>query len=786
MAELFDKQLITNVSEIYQRVESKPDIVLYTPTFEPIGIIGTYYNSNCTMRFNDKSEFSFSFPYSYVNEYGKEETNIVFDKIARTQLLHISGLGWWYIDSVSFSNDGTKRTCDVNAYSYEHTLTLRSVNLYSKKQSDENTMVMNLYGIMTAFKEQTGWKLPQGYYDNPSVYTFTNRMFNIELNTSWYDFLKNDVQSAFDCFVFFDYENLQIDIKTSYSQVYLRESELVLSFDNLMKNVQVTEESQRTATALYVTGSNFNIIDVNPLGSSIVYNFDNYLTTDWMSQSTISAINTWKNKIESYKEVYKNLTGFRNYLIEMKVLINTQLTKVESDVLKYKELLSLSSTTVNNAYDHYSETYKLCIAMRNGLQQDFDILNKSIDILNSKSSNDCYNDLKSLLDGTLFLVGHNITQYSKYDWQYDTVTTSSYWKKYEYAHLDFRESFDSDGSFNIFKLGKNPYGGNLLNYYNSHNNIPTIPYIVNQLSWNNNFTKPQLKEIGRYIIDASYNASEYSYYDGTNYTNYIYPFECQLGELRNAYAHDTPNPDDGWCYGLRYWSTNFINLPDGEYNLSLRFFNKQTGEEIVPHAVNLYTRDKGTGVIKHYDNTACQSTKEWSNLTGKSSDFEPCYMRACFPFPESRSEANNAIPFQEVVCILGNKYSNPVTTNIDNETALMKQAEEKHKELALPCITFDIDVVNFLKLEEYSIFAKDLCLGANVKAELYDGKYTDVRLLELNFSFDDVTNLSMSFGNKFGIDNDKIMFRKLVGSSGDTYDIQNSFTSFSYVDNELM
>jgi hypothetical protein len=66
------------------------------------------------------------------------------------------------------------------------------------------------------------------------------------------------------------------------------------------------------------------------------------------------------------------------------------------------------------------------------------------------------------------------------------------------------------------------------------------------------------------------------------------------------------------------------------------------------------------------------------------------------------------------------------------------------------------------------------------------GKYENVRLLELSFSFDDVDSLSATFANKYGVNNDKIMFRKLVGSTGDTFDIQNSFTSFSYTDNDLI
>lgn len=795
MTNTFDKQMISNIADLYKRIEAKPSILLYNPTFELIGDIGLYTNSQCTLRFNDKSELSFTVPYKYYDEFGNEIINNLYPMLERTRLFHIDGMGWWYIDEVRHFNDGVEHSCEIIAYSYEHTLTLRSVNLYSQRQSDTDTMVLTLYDILSAFKKQTGWKLPQAFYDNSIDYRTTSRMFEIELNTSWYDFLKSTVQEAFDCFVFFDYENLSVDVKLSYSQVYLRTSDIVLSFDNLIKDITVEETSQRTATALYVTGEDCNIIDVNPLGTSIIYNFTPYLTTDWMSESTINAIIAWQNKIKEYTNIYRTLVGFRNFLIDYRITISTQMTEVDNQIQKYTDLLSLNeSGTSDGLWSKYGECYKLYRNMHAGLEELYDWITYCLEIINENQYSDCYGLLSSINNYTpaLDLLGSGYL--SKYEYIFDEGSMTGSFKEYQYVHTRLYETItDESGNINIFKLNNNPYSEQIMAYYSENGNIPTIPYVTNQLSWEKNFSNAQLKELGKYIIDASYSASEYTYYNGVNYTNFINPFECQVGCVRKTSGSETANPDDNFTYGLGYWTTPFITLPSGDDGLSIKFFNKETGELIKPYAVNLYNASKNAVIYFCNDtNNAGYTVNEyWNNNSGSftnsdGSTNKPMYLRASFKYPYTFANVNSVVPIMSVACTLNSEHKNIISTNINNQIDLMQTAQRKHEELCLPCRSFSINVANFLQLEEYSLYAKDLSLGTELKAEIELGKYEDVRLLELSFSFDDVDSLSATFANKFGVDNDKIMFRKLVGSTGDTFDIQDSFTSFSYSENALI
>lgn len=797
MSENFDKQLIGSVVDIYNKIDSGLDILLYTPTFKLVGIIEPCFDRQCSLKFNDKSELNFSVPYQYTDNFGNTSITPLYSQIERTMLVRIPNFGWWYIDSVSHQNDGIEHSLNVTAYSYEHTLTLRAVNLYTNRQSDENTMVLNLYGIMTEFKKQTGWALPQGYYDNPSAYMQANKMFTIELNTSWYEFMRNAVQEAFDCFVFFDYENLSIDIKLSYSQVYLRKSNIVLSFDNLLKDISIEESSQRQVTALYVKGNDLNIIDVNPLGTSILYNFTPYLNTKWMSQSTINAINTWQDKIQNYEEVYRNLTGFRNFLIDFRRTIETQRVEFENKMKEEITVLTVDETSVLDLNSKHGENYKFYGGASADCREIVEWIDEALNILQttSTSADGCYSALAHNTDLLIRcpVIGtyngeSGLTVQSKWN-NYDDSTGAIGWKQYSYLSGRFEDVIDTYNGeicINIFKLNGSQFGSALLSYYSTTGKIPTIADITTELAWANNFTQSELKEIGKYIIDASYHADELSYYTGDGYTNLLNPFALQYGSVTGTPQSSSANPYDSYIIEtpVGRWTTDFIKLPEKKSGLSLRFFDKETGNVVTPYRVMLY--DSNKTAVAYFDENNVQGRTSWNEESGKPTVDKATYIRATFSYYlyiDNQYQVFN--PFFKIACTLGTSYKDIVVTNNSNAFALKQQAEKKHEELCLPCRSFSLNVANFLQLSEYSAFARDLSLGANIKAEVYPNQYEDVRLLELSFSFDDIDSLSMTFGNKYGVNSDRIMFRKLVSSSGDTFDIQDSFTSFECDNNTL-
>lgn len=157
------------------------------------------------------------------------------------------------------------------------------------------------------------------------------RTFDIS-DASIYSFLMGDVESAYGCIFSFDSINKTISAIASENATY--ESDIYLSYDNLLTNLNMREIADEITTALYVYGSgNLDIRSVNPLGTSLIYNFDYYKTTAWMSQGLITAIDLWETLISSNQVSYADgLTVLKNANLQKNILAG-ELDTLESEYL---------------------------------------------------------------------------------------------------------------------------------------------------------------------------------------------------------------------------------------------------------------------------------------------------------------------------------------------------------------------------------------------------------------------------------------------------------------------
>lgn len=796
LSNTFDKEVITYISDLLKNNNRNLNLVLYQPTFKSLGCLGIIKDVNMTLNFNDKSPLSFTYS-KYIFDYnsGKYIKQQCYDDIQRHRLIKFIGIGWFYIEEVEEFSDGVQMYKTVTCYSYEHQLTHRSVNLWSDKQSDENSMTVTLADILKALKKQTGWKIPD--VDNTNQFYYQKvKTINIELNTSWYEFLRETVQSEFDVIFFFDYKNLSVDVKYSFANDYLRTSGVVLSFDNFMKDISITEGSQKCATALYVTGDNIGIEDVNPIGNNIIYNFDYYKNTKWMSQGLIDAINTWEEKIEKWRVQYKYLCGFRNYLIELQTELEAQAKEVLNKQQEVKDILAVNSeNTTGGLWSKYGSNLKILIMKYNSIISLLDVINQTLFYLSHKTTAtvgiDTQHDMYSLYFSSMsvnsnsspqnnFFIGGSNNIYS--EWEYNEMGGNWIETQYKvYDRLECKPIGSDTNAIDVFKLNNNYYGNKLIELHNSGEPIQSIATLNYAMSWKVNFTSSQLTELSKFIIDASYNSTELSYKDYDSYFNYIDCYNLQLGKLYLDTTSTLANPDDNHVYGLGYWTTNFIPLPNNngiedEYKTYLYFYDRETGEKIKPVYVAYYDENKNFIVAfpegaNGFDNMGTKTTKFNNSYT---------YCRASFQYNNSK-----IIATRQVSAIIGEDYDNNTKHNIDTEEELYTTAKRLHSELIDPCKSFSINVANFLSLEEFSDFAADLQLGDKIKAEIECNKFIDVRFLSMNINFEDISNLSLEFANKYNVYNDVLMFRKLVGSDSNTFDIQNSFNSFEFENNNL-
>lgn len=786
--ETFDKEIIKYISYLLQNNNNNLNLILCQPNFEKLGCLGITSDENITLNFNDKTPLSFKY-YKYIFDYniGDYSKQLLYDEIERHRLIRFAGVGWFYIEEVEEYSDGVEKYKTVTCYSYEHLLTHRSVNLWSDLQSDDNSMTVTLEQILLELQKQTGWKIPENVSDKTQPYFKVQKTINIDLNTSWYNFLIETVQKEFDVIFFFNYRDLKIDVKYSFANDYLRESNLILSFSNIMKDITITESSQKCATALYVTGdTGVGISNVNPLGTNIIYNFDYYKNTKWMSQGLIDALNKWEEKIAKYQKQYKYVCGFRNYLLELQTEYETKLKELEAEVQKYSDVLSANKKDGSGYLDSKNGwNYKTAVNRKNLVQDNLEILNKALQIFYEESvSTSIGNDFVMKMGG-LYADTIPINRI----FMNSGLNSVEYPRQYMYSHTfdDTNGFVDKEYHYNRYwsyggswlQINKNYYGQKLRDLHNSGEKVYSLADFQKGFSWKTNFTTEQLKELSKFIIDASYSNTDIAYLDYDSYFNYIDYYDVQLGRPQASSSKSVSNPNDPFTYGVGYWTTNFIQLPnndrlENEYKNFLYFYNRETGEKIKPSTVTLYPTKENVSSILRYPNGAngLQQTK-YEGVEYK-------YCRASFVY--NPNDLTNTVPIRMVSAIIGDKYDNNTKCNIDTEQELYTTVKRIHKELIDPCKSFSVNLANFLSLKEFADFANDIQLGDKVLAEIEPNEFISVRFLSMQIDFQNIENLSLEFANKYNKYSDVLMFRKLIGSVSDTFDIQNSFNSFDLND----
>ena len=313
-----------NTFDKYYRHEI-PEFILCNPDNTQLGILSVG-DTSCTLRYNDTSEISFNVYDRGVNDFGEQKTLDIYDKVNVYRQIYIKDLGYFIITDVSEETDGVEIYKEVSAKSAQYELSYKTIDylngtykLYDATDNfDEDGNPTTTMGYIMYLAP--GWQMGEIDSTLNNIY----RTFDISGKTLL-DFLYNDLEEAYQCIVDFDFENRKISL---YSVTSLLESstmntDIYLSFDNLMNNFEMSEDSDDIITKLYVSGQDLDIRQVNPLGTNYIINIDYYKNSDWMSDGLITALNNWESAVQSNETTYSQ--------------------KISSLITKRQELTTLSS-----------------------------------------------------------------------------------------------------------------------------------------------------------------------------------------------------------------------------------------------------------------------------------------------------------------------------------------------------------------------------------------------------------------------------------------------------------
>ena len=688
--------------DIYNRHDI-PHIWLCNPDLTKIGSLKGAYDMQPTLRFNQMSEFSFTFPEHLIIGDKKERLE-TFDLIESKKVVLIDNLGYFLIQDVTTNNDGEMLTKTASCYSIDCELSFKKITLVSgtyQLWAIENTTYKNNYTVkddsnitvthnlntdskeltVTIINTKTQDVVPPTEYtinyvsknvltitfiDNTAVFDVTvickrpstsllgmifdnipgwsinsvdsellqtidtetgqqvimTRTFDISDKTV-YDFLMNDVEDAFQCIFIFDILNKTIDVKTVENAK--KDTSIYMSFDNLLTNTDVQEQSDQIVTALGVYGnSELSIAGVNPTNSAVIYDFSYFMDEKWMSNSLIQAIKNWESLLDTYTQPYK-------------------------DALYTQKDCNIKLQTRSGTSTKESVTITL---VGDGKKTAFTL----------------QHNLGTVCPSILVRYLNPETQ------KLENMEVANYFIKY-YSHLP-----------NMCKI----FFGKPLK----------LNERVEVTCRNLGLTNTQAQ------VQQNYNA---------------------LNEVKAARI-------EAGSQGISGISLADINRTMSKVTDQLKVINNQ---------ITLVTAEK----VK-----AEAELAKINQLVKFESNFTPEQLAELSPY------------------IIENTYQNDTfivtdqMTLADKQTVqenLLKQGKEVLAKVAQPRFTFSVNAVNFMFLKEFKQFTGELQLGSIFNIRFNDNEMARPILLEMQYSFDDPTNFTLTFGNRNRLDDDNFTFSDL-------------------------
>jgi hypothetical protein len=339
----------------------------------------SYYNLDATKSNGYYSTYPI---HGYIKIYSGERhcSSIYYDG---SDSQHTVKMPWWVVDSIEEETDGLNMTKTVTAYSYEYTLSKKSFSLsdstlplyippslynrvngsnwyYDIYTNSDGSQVLSSIGSQRMEKGLVNqlleclpkWEI--GYVSSGLATKY--RTFSNVDNANIYSFLMNEIQSAYNCFVIFDTENMTINF-ISKTDCTLK-TDTTLSWNNVVKSMKITNQDNRFVTAMRVhtADDTYGIGLINPLGDNKIYNFSAY--KEYMN--FVADENKKRTLYEAANDILVNLnsttTGdYRkaaNELIKQNLEIVKLKTKLSEALTNYRSKADIINTYLAESYQN--------------------------------------------------------------------------------------------------------------------------------------------------------------------------------------------------------------------------------------------------------------------------------------------------------------------------------------------------------------------------------------------------------------------------------------------------
>ena len=330
------------------------------------------------------SELSFT-----VSKYYGEDNklNILYNELKTERFIYLDEDECYVIKSISEQNEKVKT---VTAYSREKKL--------FKITAEFEDISLSLDELLY---DATGWHI--GYVSPKVLYKSNETILNNitketeatltteeklryqeSVSTNWYDYINNDISEQFECFPVFNSYDKTIDL---YSDEELgNDPNLILSYDNYLKNIECVSDTEDIVTKLTLSGNDdLTIGEVNPSGDTYVENFSYFIENKEMSDSLITALELYYKMVKIRAVEWNRLREEKAEKESVMTAKKTELLLVYSTIKSVEFAISQSSDEAFN-----SKQQERLVELNDNkvlLERDINLLNTEINLLQESIEN---------------------------------------------------------------------------------------------------------------------------------------------------------------------------------------------------------------------------------------------------------------------------------------------------------------------------------------------------------------------------------------------------------------
>lgn len=311
--------------------KERPLLILKNASGSVIGVLGYAYNIDLDIKLNETSKITFDIPFKVDGEEVP-----YYDDIIGMRIVELKGIGQFTLIDPQVSDDGISKIKSCTGYSLEYEFAYKKLTLPSDTYNfyditaNENTLMSIILEKMPSWSIGSIATTLIGKY----------RTFEVS-NENLYNFIKDTVQSTYNCI--FDFDTINRKIYVIDASDSAASKPVFISLNNLASKIEVTEDTENIATRLDVNGADgVNIRDVNPCGTNKIINLDYFMNTTNFSSELIDKYNQWKKVVEDNQESYYIDSVEYSLLISKRTTAEAKLVDLESELTSLENIQAVT------------------------------------------------------------------------------------------------------------------------------------------------------------------------------------------------------------------------------------------------------------------------------------------------------------------------------------------------------------------------------------------------------------------------------------------------------------